>query len=266
MPARFFLELAYRGTQFHGWQRQHNAISVQETLEKALGTVLKTPTAIIGCGRTDTGVHAAQYFAHFDAPDGLPATALPHLNGLVAPDIVVHRIHAVAEKAHARFDATQRAYDYYLHLRHDPFRKGLSTCYPYFKLDFDRMNQAAAELLQHKDFPGFQKTGSGAKTSLCRVDQAEWQPVITDYPVRGCSDAWVFRIAADRFLRGMVRMIVGSLFEVGRGHISLEEYAETVAAGRRFDRITAAAPDGLYLSRVHYPYLNPELVARRTPP
>jgi len=257
MPQRYFLELAYRGTHFHGWQRQHNAMSVQETLEKALSAVLQTPTGILGCGRTDTGVHAAQYFAHFDAPDGLPQTALAHLNGLVSPDIIVHRIHEVHDKAHARFDATQRAYDYYLHLRPDPFRTGLSTCYPYFPLDFDRMNEAAALLLTITDFPGFQKTGSGAKTSLCRLDQALWHPVQTDYPVRACSDAWVFRIAADRFLRGMVRMVVGSLIEVGRGRVSVREYAETIAAGKRFARITAAPPDGLYLSRVHYPYLNP---------
>ncbi len=257
MPQRFFLELAYRGTQFHGWQRQLNAMSVQETLEMALSTVLKTSTAIIGCGRTDTGVHAGQYFAHFDAETELPEHILAHLNGLTGPDIAIHALHPVHDRAHARFDAVQRVYRYYLHLRRDPFRNGLSTCYPYRILNFELMNRAAAMLLDYGDFPGFQKTGSGAKTSRCKLVQAEWISLETDYPVHSRGHAWIFTISADRFLRGMVRMIVGSLIEVGKGSVSLEEFSETLAAGRRFNRITAAPPDGLYLSRVHYPYLNP---------
>ncbi len=263
MPKRFFLELSYRGTNFHGWQRQHNAGSVQEHLEKALSEVLRQPSYVLGCGRTDTGVHAAQYFAHFDLSDeaGIPPSFLAHLNSLCGRDLAVHALHPVHESAHARFDAVQRAYDYFLHLNRDPFREGLSTTYPFLKLNVERMNEAAALLLRQQSFGGFQKTGSDAKTAICRLDQAVWEPLSGDFPPqmlkKGSGEAWVFRIAADRFLRGMVRMVVGALLEVGRGRISVEQFGQTIAAEKRFDRMTAAPPDGLYLSRVHYPYLNP---------
>ena len=257
MQQRYFLELSYRGTNFHGWQRQNNAMSVQETLETALSKVQKIETGLLGCGRTYTGVHASQYFAHFDAQEPLSTNFLPHLNSLVAPDIFVSKVHAVHEQAHARFDARQRAYNYFLHLQYDPFLRGLSTEYVHHALDFDRMNEAAQLLLKFTDFAGYQKTGSGSKTSICRLDHAQWQPAQSVIPTGSKTECWVFQIVADRFLRGMVRLIVGSLLEVGRGRVSLEQFEETVAARKRFDRMTAAPPDGLYLSRIHYPYLNP---------
>ncbi len=257
MSQRFFLQLAYRGSSYHGWQRQHNAHSVQEALEAALQQVLRSPTALIGCGRTDTGVHASRYYAHFDAAEALPANFLPHLNSLVRPDIVAHALHPVHANAHARFDAVLRVYVYYLHHFEDPFLRGLSTSNPFDRLDMERMNEAAECLPALSDFTSFMKTGSSAKTARCRVQYARWEPLSQPFPEGGSGEMWLFRIAADRFLRGMVRLIVGALMEVGRGRLSPEEFRQTVASGQRFRYATSAPPDGLYLSQVHYPYLNP---------
>lgn len=251
---RYFLELAYLGTPFNGWQRQPNADTVQGRIEDALRVLTREETLITGCGRTDTGVHAASYFAHFDLPEahaGLATSLCERLNGLLPKAIRIHAAHPVHADAHARFDAVQRAYAYRLHRREDPFLDGYSFRYPYAAWNLDAMNAAADGLRRVGDFSSFMKTGSDAKTPHCRVDLAFWEP---DPQTPKASEGWVFRIAADRFLRGMVRLVVGGLLEVGRERLSPEAFLETVHKGERFQRSTAAPAHGLYLHRIRYPY------------
>lgn len=248
---RVFLELAYHGQAFNGWQRQPGARTVQGELETALATLARAPVEVTGCGRTDTGVHAATAFAHADLPGEALTRAREGLNGLLPRGIRVRGVHPVHAEAHARFDAVQRAYAYRLHRKPDPFLEGLSHAWPYPEWDLAAMNRAADHLRGFSDFRSFQKTGSDAKTARCRVDLAFWEPDPLAPPE---SEGWVFRIAADRFLRGMVRLVVGALFEVGRGRLSPAAFRDTVASGERFARSTAAPAHGLYLHRIRYPY------------
>ena len=251
MKQRYFLSFAYDGTPFSGWQRQINAISVQQILEEAIAVLAQEPIPVTGCGRTDTGVHASRYIAHADLPAEATQDWIERLNGLLPMAIRVRGLHPVHPEAHARFDAVQRSYAYRLHRVHNPFERAWSYRYPFGPWDLSAMNAAAATLCEANDFSTFQKTGSDAKTATCRIDFAFWEP---DPHCPPEAEGWVFRIGANRFLRGMVRLIVGALLEVGRGRLDPLTFQQTVATGERFPRTTAAPAHGLYLHRIMYPY------------
>lgn len=241
--ARYFMTLAYRGEPFHGWQIQPGAVSVQGVLEQALSTLLRTPTSIVGAGRTDAGVNASMMVAHFDADCQL----LPRsVNSLIGKDIVVYDIRRVRDDAHARFDATSRTYHYKTIEQRSPFLYPLTWHSPH-RLDYDAMNQAAALLLDAEDFTSFAKLHSDAKTNICHVTKAEW---ISDPTTGGMT----FVITANRFLRNMVRAVVGTLVDVGRGKMSVNEFADIIAAKNRCAAGTSMPPHALYLHSVTYPY------------
>ncbi|WP_026999005.1 tRNA pseudouridine(38-40) synthase TruA [Eisenibacter elegans] len=244
---RYFLELSYLGTHYHGWQSQPNALGVQAVIEEKLTILLRQPINIVGSGRTDTGVHAAQQYAHFDYEQPLRLSPLVRgLNALLPSDIAIHEIHPVEPEAHARFDATSRSYRYVLSRQKNPFLQ--QTAYQYDRpLDLNGMNQAAKILYDITDFESFSKVHTDVKTFNCVVYEAYWE-VQTE-------DVWVFHITANRFLRGMVRAIVGTLLEVGLGKISLPAFERIIAKKDRRQASAAAPPQGLSLCRVKYPYL-----------
>ncbi|MDX9749801.1 MAG: tRNA pseudouridine(38-40) synthase TruA [Flavobacteriales bacterium] len=246
MP-RFFLQLAFDGTPYRGWQRQADAPSVQEAVERVLRRTLRLPGLhVVGCGRTDTGVHATDYYLHFDAPEDKPVDdRLVHgLNSLLPDSIAVKRAFPVDDKAHARFSATERGYTYLVLRRKDPFMADRAhVLYP--ALDIDAMNAACADLLGRQDFSSFCKAGSDARTMLCDVRLAEWAPTDNGYR---------FRIRADRFLRNMVRAIVGTCFVVGRGQRPPGHMAAVIAARDRGAAGKSAPARGLYLEHVAYPF------------
>lgn len=249
--ARWFLRLAYRGAPFHGWQVQPNAISVQGEVEKALTTALRTPVSIVGAGRTDTGVNARLMYAHFDFEEDLPEKRrlLVSLNRLVGRDIAIHDIIPVHPDAHARFDATERTYKYFVMFEKTPFLYQLSWHCPN-GLDIDRMNEAARILVETEDFTSFAKLHSDARTNVCSVTKAEW--------TKEWDAGAVFTITADRFLRNMVRAVVGTLVEVGRGKLTVEEFQDII---ERKDRCAAGQSmpgEALFLWNIKYPYLSSE--------
>lgn len=246
---RYFLRIAYEGGNFHGWQRQPNACSVQQTLEEALSIILRRPVEITGSGRTDTGVHARETFAHFDTDNNEIEDAgkfLVSLNRLVGKDIAIRELIPVKEDAHARFDATRRTYKYFVHFRKDPFLRGRS--WETHPLDLEKMNDAATLLLQTRDFTSFAKLHSDAKTNICRVNNASWEK----YGENGA----VFTITADRFLRNMVRAIVGTLVEVGRGKLDKEGFTRIIEQKDRCAAGTSMPAHALYLWHIEYPYIN----------
>lgn len=249
--ARYFMRLAFRGAPFHGWQIQPSAVSVQSVLEAALSTLLRRPTAIVGAGRTDAGVNAAGMVAHFDAdPEAVDVERLPRaINSIVGPDIAVERVWQVHDDAHARFDAIERTYHYYSHRGRNPFVAPLSWQEP-LRLDFDAMNEAARLLVGTQDFTSFAKLHSDAKTNICTVTRAGWLPLSTDLN----PDGHVFVITADRFLRNMVRAVVGTLVEVGCGKMTVEGFGDVMAMQDRCAAGTSMPPQALFLWDVKYPY------------
>lgn len=242
---RYFLTLAYNGSSFHGWQRQHNATSVQQVLEEALTTLLRTPIAIVGAGRTDTGVHAKEMMAHFDADLSLETEKnLPYLlNRYLNEEIVIHRLERVKADAHARFDATARTYEYHLGFEKDPFKPQM---YYYFHqpVSLEKMNEAAQILLEYKDFEAFAKSHSDVKTFLCDITKAHW-----DSSAKGA----IFTITANRFLRNMVRAIVGTLIEVGTGKIEVADMHKIIQSKNRGEAGFSVPAAGLYLTEIQYP-------------
>lgn len=241
---RYFLELQYDGAAYCGWQRQPDMPTVQQTIEQALTKLLRTPIEIVGAGRTDTGVNASYYVAHFDADVEVDLQQLHYkLNMMLPKDIAIFSVTPVADGAHARFDARQREYRYYICPTKNPFRRYSAWLY-YVSLDVEKMNQAAAKLLEYDDFTSFAKLNSNNKTNICRVMDAHWS-VEAD-------GVLVFTIRADRFLRNMVRSIVGTLVDVGRGRYSVEEFCKIVEA-KDLSLSSAGAPaQGLFLSDVVY--------------
>jgi len=247
---RFFIELAYNGTNYHGWQIQRNAISVQQVLNKALTTILREPIETLGCGRTDTGVHAKQFFAHFNAEklmaDGSwlidEKSLLRGLNSILPADIAVKRIFPVAADAHARFDATLRSYEYHIHFNKDPFKNGYSWLLR-DEADIVLMNKAAAIIMEYIDFSCFSKSNTQVKTNNCKISKAEW--VKTDGGI-------VFHISADRFLRNMVRAIVGTLLQVGHKEIEPEAVRAIIESKNRSNAGVSVPACGLYLAEVFY--------------
>ncbi len=246
-PVRYFIRLAYRGAPFHGWQSQPNAISVQETLEKALSTVLRREIRITGAGRTDTGVNAAEMYAHFDFPGNIPDKdkLLRSINLMVGRDIAVYDLIPVHPDAHARFDATSRTYKYFVNLAKNPFNYPLSWLAS-GPLDVGKMNRAAEILLETEDFTSFSKLHTDTKTNFCRVSHARWTTE---------GEQLVFTITADRFLRNMVRAIVGTLVDVGRGKMSIEEFREVIDKKDRCAASTSMPGEALFLWKVTYPFL-----------
>ncbi len=250
---RYFAELAYNGTTYSGWQKQPNALTVQEDVEKALSTVLRTPIEVVGCGRTDSSVHAKQYFLHFDFEGEFPKGFVNRLNKFLYPAVSIRRIFEVAETAHARFDATSRSYEYHIDFHTNPFREHTIYAYPFAaKLDLEKMQAAASLLLNYKEFFPFCKSKSDVKTMLCDLTRAEW---IYDEK----QQHYIFYISANRFLRGMVRLIVGMCLHVGIGKVKLEDVKEALENQTRLNKSYSAPPHGLFLTDIRYPFLEEEV-------
>lgn len=245
MAQRYFIELAYHGKAYHGWQVQDNALSVQQVLNTALQTILRHPVETIGCGRTDTGVHALQHFVHLDTEIELTDKHLQSLNGILPFDIAVKRIIPVAADAHARFDATLRSYQYHVHFEKNPFRNDFSWFLRDIP-DIDLMNEAAAILPEYTDFSCFSKSNTQTFTNNCQIQRAVWEVA---------EHGMVFHISADRFLRNMVRAIVGTLVDIGHGHLPPSAIREIIESKNRSNAGASVPACGLYLSEVHYPYL-----------
>jgi len=243
---RYFITLAFRGTNYFGWQIQPDAISVQEVLNKALSTVLRTNITVVGAGRTDAGVHASKMVAHFDLDSDLNRNdQLSHrLNSYLPDDIVVSSIERVKDDAHARFDAERRAYDYCIVLGRDPFN--IETTWQLYNtsLDIAQMNLACKELLRHRDFKCFSRSKTDVKTFDCVIFDAYWTESNREL---------IFHIEANRFLRNMVRAIVGTMIEVGTGKKSLEEFKEIILGRDRSKAGKSAPATGLFLSEIIYP-------------
>ena len=241
---RYFIELQYDGKAYCGWQRQPEQSTVQGTLEDALSKLLRRPTEIVGAGRTDTGVNASFYVAHLDTLEEIDCQHIAYkLNAMLPQDIAIKRIYSVEDDLHARFDAVEREYTYFLSPVKAPFRRHSAWIY-YIPLNVKRMNEAAKVLLATSDFTTFAKLNSNNKTNICNVSHAEWVTE-EDGTLR-------FTIRADRFLRNMVRAIVGTLVDVGRGRYTVEEFAKIVASRDLSRASSGAPPQGLFLSNVKY--------------
>lgn len=242
---RYVLELAYNGTNYSGWQRQPNARSVEETVDTALSTILGQKIKIVGCGRTDTGVHASYYVAHFDYDGEFPPAFLRRYNRYVAEDVALLGLYRVPTEFHARFHATGRSYTYRAALYKDPFRRDTVAVIPQLKgLDRKKMQDAAELLLSYEEFATFCKTNSDAFTMRCELTEARW-----DFS----GSEWAFHISANRFLRGMVRLIVGMCIRVGEGKLSLEDVRSALDDQRPLPKALSAPAAGLFLSGVAYP-------------
>lgn len=241
---RYFIEIAYHGKNYHGWQNQPDAITVQEVLEKTLSTLLRKDIQVVGAGRTDAGVHAKQLFAHFDFEiiEDL-SEVIFRLNSFLPKDISVQNLFKVQEDAHARFHATAREYEYVITTEKNPFFEELAY-HVYQKPDVEKMNEAAALLLNYNDFQCFSRSNTDVKTYHCKLEKALWTED---------KHSLVFTIKADRFLRNMVRAIVGTLLEVGYGKLALEEVHNILQSKDRSKAGASAPAHGLYLTKVEYP-------------
>jgi tRNA pseudouridine38-40 synthase len=243
---RYFLEFAYKGTNYHGWQYQPNATSVQETLTKALSTILKTDIELVGAGRTDSGVHAKQMFAHFDYDLAIDVPYLSHkLNSFLPKDIAILNTHKVHDEAHARFDATKRTYEYHIHTKKDAFESDDSWYYQN-DLNIEKMNEACKILFNYIDFECFSKVHTDVNTFNCKIFEANWKQD---------NNRLVFTISADRFLRNMVRAIVGTMVNIGLEKVSLQDFIQIIESKDRKKAGFSVPAHGLYLTKVEYPYL-----------
>jgi tRNA pseudouridine38-40 synthase len=241
---RYFIKIAFNGKNYHGWQIQPDAASVQQTIEEALGTILRSKIEIVGAGRTDAGVHAKEIFAHFDFAEAFQTKELVFkLNSFLPQDIAIKNIFPVKEDAHARFDAVSRTYEYHICLEKDPFAIDF-----YHKLhhcpDVEKMNQAAEILYNFNDFQCFSRSKTDVKTYNCTITKAQWEKV---------DNRLVFNITADRFLRNMVRAIVGTLLEIGFDKINTDDFHNIIKSKNRSNAGTSVPAEGLYLTRVIYP-------------
>lgn len=280
---RYFIYLSYDGARYHGWQRQHNGLSVQQVLEESLSTILRQPIEVVGAGRTDTGVNASIMVAHvslspapsqgggafpsdsFDTPSQGGGWGEARLNRLLPPDIAVQRIVPVRDDAHARFSATSRTYHYFITFDKSPFLRHYAWRCP-FPLDFDRMNEAASHLFDYTDFTSFSKLHTDVKTNNCRIMKAEWKflPLLervggdggaTSLPLSGGvgGGLWRFEVQADRFLRNMVRAIVGTLIDVGRGKLSIQDFCDIIERRDRCSAGQSMPGNALFLADITYP-------------
>ncbi len=242
---RYFIKLAYKGTNYHGWQVQPNAITVQELLAKSFSTVLRNKVEIVGAGRTDTGVHAEEFFAHVDIENEFKVKEIIYkVNAVLPNDIVVYDIFKTAENAHARFDATSRSYEYRIFLGKNPFLTETAWQFMTTKLSVEKMNEAANILETYTNFKCFSRSNTDVRTYNCNIMDAAWKQ--TDQLL-------VFHITADRFLRNMVRAIVGTLIEIGKGKMTLEEFKQIIESENRSNAGPSAPAHGLFLTQVAYP-------------
>jgi len=242
---RYFITFSYQGSSYHGWQRQPDASSVQQTLEEAMKLFLKEDVSLVGAGRTDTGVHAKVMVAHFDTQQSFEIEELIYrLNAYLDESIAILSIVEVKADAHARFDATSRSYEYWVVQQKNPFL-AQAAYYITHPLDVNRMNEAAALMLEHKDFECFSKSNTDVHTYLCDVTRAEWV-------FEG--ERLVFHVSANRFLRNMVRAIVGTLLEVGKGKMSIDEFKAVLDSKDRRNAGPSVPAKGLYLTTIQYPY------------
>lgn len=272
---RYFIHLAYNGANYHGWQTQlttseeaqtasvqSGLATVQQTLEKALSTLLRQKIAVVGCGRTDSGVHASDFYAHFDVDEsfltfGLFDSLTFKLNSFLPPDIAIFNIFPVADNAHARFDAIARTYQYHVSDRRLPFRQGLYSRI-YFRPDVERMNEAARVLMEYEDFTSFAKLHTQVKTNICHLMEACWEEVplspADSFPnLREQQYEWVFTIRSNRFLRNMVRSVTGTLLDVGRGKLSIDGLRQIIEKKDRCAAGVSMPACGLFLTKVEYP-------------
>lgn len=245
---RYFLRFAYDGTAFHGSQRQPNGVTVQETMEQALALIFREEVQLTFAGRTDAGVHAREMYAHFDIGDEEMRREgerlVFRLNGILPDSIAIFDIYPVKENAHARFDAVRRTYEYHIIDHKDPFLcKQATRVRP--GLDFAAMNESAKLLIGKQDFASFCRTNTDVKTTICDLKQAEWKELDNGHAV--------FTISADRFLRNMVRAVVGTLFEIGRGKMTKEQFAEVITQHNRCAAGDSAPAEGLFLTHIEYP-------------
>lgn len=244
---RFFIRFAYDGTAFHGSQRQPNGVTVQETMEQALAMIFREDIPLTFAGRTDAGVHAREMYAHFDINDNQSSIVNNlkfRLNGILPDSIAIYDIFRVTDDAHARFSAKRRTYEYHVIDHKDPFLLPYATRLR-TPIDFVAMNEAARHLIGRQDFASFCRTHTDVKTTICDLTQAEWKELGNGHAV--------FTISADRFLRNMVRAVVGTLFQVGIGKITKEQFAEVIAQHNRCSAGDSAPAQGLYLTHIEYP-------------
>ena len=244
---RYFIEFSYNGSAYFGYQIQPNEISVQEELEKALSTILREPIKTTGAGRTDTGVHAKKMFAHFETKQKLDENLVYKLNSFLSENISIKHIFEVADDMHARFSATFRTYEYYISLEKDPFSKDASWQYWRQKpLNIDLMNEACKILFEYEDFTSFAKLHTDNKTNICKIYKAEWELL---------GNQLKFTISADRFLRNMVRAIVGTMINIGLGKITLEDFKKIIESKDRAKAGFSVPAHGLYLTKIEYNYI-----------
>ena len=243
--SRYFVTFSYDGTRYHGWQIQPNGMSVQEKLQEALSTLLREPIVVTGAGRTDAGVHARMMVVHFDWEGAvIDGQQLAYkLNRLLPYDIAVSKVEPVSEEMHARFSAKSRMYRYYIHTVKDPFQRAYS-CEIHYPLDFAKMNEAAKILTTYEDFGAFCKSGADVKTTFCDVTKVEW--------VQTSPTSWYFEIRANRFLRNMVRAVVGTLIEVGRGRLSIDDFKKVIEGKQRSDAGESMPGNALFLEDIVY--------------
>jgi tRNA pseudouridine38-40 synthase len=242
---RYFIKLAYKGTNYHGWQAQPNAITVQELLGESFATIFRNPVEIVGAGRTDAGVHANEFYAHVDIENEFDAGEIIYkMNALLPNDIVVYEIFKTTENAHARFDALSRSYEYRIFLGKNPFLNETAWQFITIKLNVEKMNEAAKILETYSNFKCFSRSNTNVRTYNCNIMHAKWKQ--TDQLL-------VFHISADRFLRNMVRAIVGTLIEIGKGKMTLEDFKQIIESENRCNAGTSAPAQGLFLTQVTYP-------------
>lgn len=240
---RYFIELSYNGKEYHGWQIQPDVISVQEKLNNAISTITQNNIEVVGAGRTDTGVHASQMYAHFDIEKEIEGD-IPHkLNSLLPKDIVVYKVFKVDDEKHARFDATSRSYEYKIWLGRNPFKLDFSWQIHSQKLNINLMNEAAKLLLEYTDFQTFSKVKTDVYTYNCNITEAFWKQN---------NNELTFYISANRFLRNMVRAIVGTLVDVGLGRISIEEFRSIIESKNRSNAGLSVPAKGLFLTKIKY--------------
>ncbi len=242
MP-RYFLELAYKGTHYSGFQVQNNAPTVQLEVEKAMATIFRQAFALTGSSRTDAGVHALQNFFHFDTELEIVSRHIYNINAVLPPDISVKGIYPMPETAHCRFDAIGREYKYFIYNEKNPFSEDRAWMYPY-PLDIDLLNEAASLLMRYEDFTSFSKRNTQVKTFLCAIEQSGWQRE---------ENMLVYTVRANRFLRGMVRGLVGTMLKVGRGQMDLADLKAVIEAKDCSKADFSTPPQGLFLVSVHYP-------------
>jgi len=246
---RYFFHIGYNGHRYHGWQKHSPHLTIQEVLEENISKVLKMPTTIIGCGRTDAQVHALQYFFHIEIPSDWDFDLAFRLNKILPEDISVYDIIKVENNAHAQFDATKRTYDYFIHTSKNPFLNQFSTYYSGKNLQIEKIEEAISLLTKYNDYKAFCKSPDKYENTICNVTEAE---IFSNAE----KDKFRIRISSNRFLRGMMRVIVAKLLEVGNVSLKVSEFEELLKAKQFTPNLEFADPQGLYLSNVLYPYLN----------